>query len=65
MASLDGEPGAAPKGRVMSSEDFASFCASEFERRRNADAHFEEPVYQQAMDMVLKKLRRREEEGLI
>jgi hypothetical protein len=65
MASQDGKPGTAPKGRVMPSEDFAGYCASEFERRRNADAHFDEPVYQQAMDMVLKKLRRREEEGLI
>lgn len=64
MASQDGKSTADPNGRVLPSEDFASYCASEFERRRNADAPFDEPVYQQAMEMVLKKLRRREEEGL-
>jgi hypothetical protein len=65
MAAQNGKPDVHPKGRVIPSEDFATFCASEFERRRNADAPFDEPVYQQAMDMVLKKLRRREEEGLV
>jgi hypothetical protein len=64
MASQDGKSTADPKGRVIPSEDFATYCASEFERRRNADAPFDEPVYQQAMEMVLKKLRRREDEGL-
>ena len=65
MASQDNEPDADPKSRVIPSEDFARYCASEFERRRNANASFDEPVYQEAMEMVLKKLRRLEEEGLI
>jgi len=64
MASQDGKSTTDPIGRVLPSEDFATYCANEFERRRNADAPFDEPVYQEAMEMVLKKLRRREEEGL-
>ena len=65
MASQDGEPDTDHKSRVIPSEEFARYCESEFERRRNANTPFDEPVYREAMDMVLKKLRRREEEGLI
>ena len=65
MASQNRKSTSDPKGRILPSEDFAAYCASEFERRRNADAPFDEPAYQQAMDMAIKKLRCREEEGLI
>jgi len=36
--------------------DFAEFCDAEFERRRNSDSPFDETSYQEAMELVLRKL---------
>ncbi|NOY16044.1 MAG: nodulation protein E [Gammaproteobacteria bacterium] len=36
--------------------DFADFCKAEFERRRNSDSPFDESSYQEAMELVLRKL---------
>lgn len=36
--------------------DFADFCEAEFERRRNSDSPFDEISYQEAMELVLRKL---------
>lgn len=38
------------------SEDFATYCEAEFERRLNSGTMFEENNYRQAMDMVMEKL---------
>ncbi len=46
-----------------SSEEFTSFCEAEFERRRNSGTSFDEQRYQQAMNLVMEKLRRLEEGG--
>jgi len=37
-------------------KSFAEYCEAELERRRNAEADFDEAVYQQAMQLVLRKL---------
>lgn len=44
-----------------SSEEFTGFCEAEFERRRNSGTSFDEQRYQQAMNLVMEKLRRLEE----
>jgi hypothetical protein len=36
--------------------DFADFCEAEFERRRNSDSPFDEISYQEAIELVLRKL---------
>ena len=36
--------------------EFADFCEAEFERRRNSDSPFDETSYQEAMELVLRKL---------
>jgi hypothetical protein len=37
---------------------FAEFCEAEFERLRNSDEPFDEEAYQEAMQLVLRKLQR-------
>ncbi|MEA1888871.1 MAG: nodulation protein E [Pseudomonadota bacterium] len=36
--------------------DFADYCEAEFERRRNSDSPFDEAAYQEARELVLRKL---------
>lgn len=43
------------------SEDFASYCEAEFERRINSGRHFDEPGYRKAMQMVIDRLAQIEE----
>jgi hypothetical protein len=50
-------------GINRSSEEFASYCEGEFERRRNAGTEFDEAGYREAMELALAKLRVLEEEG--
>ncbi|RMG35893.1 MAG: hypothetical protein D6720_06185 [Gammaproteobacteria bacterium] len=45
------------------SAEFAAWCEAEFERRRNSSGDFDESHYRQAMELVLDKLHRLEEEG--
>jgi len=47
------------------SGEFISYCEAEFERRRNSGADFDESRYQQAMNLVVEKLRRLEEGGRV
>jgi len=61
----DSKPIPSPKRRLVPSEEFTAYCAGEFVRRRNADAPFDEFAYQEAMEMVVKKLHQLEEQGLI
>jgi hypothetical protein len=42
-------------------DDFADYCAAEFERRRNSGEPFDEPAYEEAMQLALTKLRLLEE----
>jgi len=44
------------------SEEFADYCAAEFERRRNSGEPFDEAAYREAMELAVKKLRLLEEE---
>ena len=50
-------------GTKKPSEEFSAYCEAEFERRLNSGEAFDEPQYRQAMDMVLERLIRLEEEG--
>lgn len=45
-------------------EAFAEFGASERERRKNTGDSFDEPLFDAALDLVMHKLQRLEEEGL-
>ena len=51
-------------GLDRSSDEFASFCEGEFERRRNAGVDFDEAGYREAMELALARLRVLEDEGL-
>jgi hypothetical protein len=44
-----------------SADEFADYCAAEFERRRNAGEPFDEPAYEEAVQLALTKLRLLEE----
>ncbi len=43
--------------------EFAAWCEAEFERRRNTGGDFDESHYRKAMQMVVERLQRLEEEG--
>jgi len=53
-----------PKVSKRPTLEFAAYCEAEFERRRNSGEAFDEATYREAMELVLGKLRRLEEEGL-
>lgn len=65
VAFKGSKPTSSPKRRLIPSDEFSAYCASEFMRRRNADAPFDELAYQAAMDMTVKKLQLLEEQGLL
>ncbi|HEC07056.1 hypothetical protein [Thiolapillus sp.] len=63
--SLDTELAPHPAQRQTAiSEEFAAYCAAEFERRQNSGEEFDEAAYREAMEMALTRLRQLEEEGL-
>jgi len=39
-----------------SAKSFAEYCDAELERRRNTEMDFDEEVYRQAVELVLRKL---------
>lgn len=45
------------------SDRFAEYCAAELEHRRNAGEGFDEVLFQQAVDLVVRKLQTLEDEG--
>ena len=45
------------------SQDFAAYCEAEFERRLNSGEDFDEQRYREAMQLVMGKLQRLEDEG--
>ena len=54
-----------PKDKPLTRSDlqgpakgFAEFCEAEFERLRNSDEPFDEEAYQEAMQLVLRKLQK-------
>lgn len=63
MAAREGQ-GARARARLNTpSEEFAAYCEAEFERRLNSGDAFDETRYRRAMDMVLDRLRRLEDEA--
>jgi hypothetical protein len=38
--------------------DFSDFCEREFERRRSSDSPFDEALYREAMNLVIRKINR-------
>jgi len=53
----------AERGANKPSEEFAAYCEAEFERRLNSGEPFDDRPYRRAMEMVLARLVRLEEEG--
>lgn len=45
------------------SEQFREYCTAELEHRRNAGAGFDEVLFQQAVELVVRKLQTLEAEG--
>ena len=43
--------------------EFAQFCTLELERRRNSEPEFDESLYEEAVQLVLKKLEAQLPEG--
>ncbi len=63
--SLDNDYPPLPSERqAPPSVEFAAYCEAEFDRRLNSGGEFDAAAYQEAMDMVMKKLVLLEEEGL-
>ncbi len=54
----------ASSGPNAASEEFRKYCEAEFERRLNSGGAFDTEPYREAMEMVLKRLRQLEEEGV-
>lgn len=63
MPASMGPDAEARLGRRKPSEDFASYCEAEFERRLNSGQPFDEPRYRKAMGMVLSRLIQLEQGG--
>jgi len=47
------------------SDEFKDYCDAEFEHRRNSGTVFDEALYIEAMNLVLRSLNRIEEEGQV
>ena len=63
--SLDNDYPPLPSERqAPPSVEFAAYCEAEFDRRLNSGDDFDAAAYQEAMEMVMKKLVLLEEEGL-
>jgi hypothetical protein len=45
--------------------EFLEFCEEERDRRRDSGAAFDEELYQEAVDMVLRRLRNLEQGGAL
>lgn len=45
------------------SEQFAEYCAAEREHRRNAGEGFDEALFQEAVNLVVRKLQMLQDEG--
>lgn len=45
------------------SEEFAAYCEAEFERRLNSGKVFDEAPYRRAMNLVVDRLQRMEDEA--
>lgn len=45
--------------------EFLDYCEEERERRRDSGEPFDETLYQEAVDMVLRRLQNKEREGAL
>lgn len=63
MSGTDGLVWTTIAGVNKPSDEFAAYCEAEFERRLNSGQEFDEMRYRKAMDMVLDRLTRLEQEG--
>jgi len=48
-----------------SSRDFFDYCTDELERRRDSGEEFDESAFQEAMELVVRRLQHLEEEGIL
>lgn len=63
MAASEGSNPIRKLGVEKPSEEFASFCEAEFERRLNSGEAFDEKRYRKAMTMVMDRLLKVEAEA--
>jgi hypothetical protein len=48
-----------------SSRDFFDYCTDELQRRRDSGEAFDEAIFREAMELVLRRLQHLEEEGIL
>lgn len=65
MSEAESSTASSPSENKTPSQEFALFCEAEFERRLNSGNDFDEQQYRRAMDLVMEKLRRLEDEGRV
>lgn len=63
MPMSDQTPIQVPQGLGASAEEFLAYCNAERERRLNSGEPFDEEAFEQAIQMVLDKLRVLADEG--
>ncbi|MEJ2393457.1 MAG: nodulation protein E [Candidatus Thiodiazotropha sp.] len=63
MSMSDQTPSQATEGLGGSAEEFQAYCNAERERRLNSGEPFDQEAFEQAMQMVLDKLRLLADEG--
>ncbi len=47
----------------LAADAFAEYCGAERERRRNTGGGFDATLFDETVELVVRKLRRREQEG--
>jgi hypothetical protein len=65
MSEPESSTASSPTESKTPSQEFALFCEAEFERRLNSGNDFDEQRYRRAMELVMEKLRRLEDEGRV
>ena len=63
MAANEGHGPDKHSGVKTPSQEFSAYCEAEFERRLNSGESFDETRYRKAMNMVLDRLLKLEEEA--
>ncbi len=63
MSTFDQSPNQATESLGASAEEFLAYCNAERERRLNSGEPFDQEAFEQAMQMVLDKLRVLADEG--
>ena len=63
MSMSDQTPSQVPEGLGASAQEFLAYCNAERERRLNSGENFDQEAFEEAIQMVLDKLRVLADEG--